>query len=220
VTVSAILGVGLGVSAGIALDRNRYEDPLGLDAPMVNQPCAANKALLVLVSTDAPDRLSAELAAHEDARYLRTTQSCDTAWREAGKPAEPYAAYLGPFSMKVACEMQMTGNYRGAHVTKLTSPSPDPVQCLCHLAWQGMPTLSVGQTMSDRDSDRDVVYLHSLQELLTAMGRRPDIPKTDAYDPKTRSEVRRFQQLAGRPQTGQTDERTWEALLKRGCERL
>jgi hypothetical protein len=220
VTVSAMLGVGLGVSAGIALDRNRYEDPLGLDASMVNQRCAANKALLVLASADNPNGLGYALAASPEARYLQTANSCKAAWRESGKQTRAYVVYVGPFSVRGACEMQMSGKNRGDHVTMLSSSSSDTVQCLCHLAWQGMPTLGVGQTMSDRDRDRDVVYLHSLQELLIAMGRRRDIPKTDVYDPQTRSQVRSFQQFAGRPQTGVTDERTWEALLKRGCERL
>ena len=208
-----MLGVGLGVSAGLVFDGNRYQDPLGLDAPLVNQSCTANDSVLVLVSTDAPDRLSAELATHDDARYLQTAQSCDTAWREAGRPAQAYVAYLGPASTRAACEMQMTGNYRGAHVTELTASTTDTVQCLCHVPRQGMPTLMTGMEVTDRE----IVYIHALQHMLTTLGRRPDEPTTNSYDPRTVSQVKRFQQFAGRAATGAVDQDTWQAL-QRGCD--
>ncbi len=205
VTVSAVLGVGLGVAAGIAFDRTTYQDPFGLGAPLVNQPCAANEALLVLVSSEGTGRLGAELASNDQARYLETANSCNTAWRSPDSPTQAYVAYLGPFSQGDACEKQMTGAYRGAHVTLLTAGTPDIVPCLCHVSRAEMPTLSTGMTMTDRDRDRDIVYVHALQNMLTTLGRRPDEPTTDFYDPETVNQVKRFQQVLGRTVTGAVD---------------
>lgn len=213
VTVSAVLGVGLGVAAGIAFDRTTYQDPLGLDAPLVNQPCADNEALLVLVSSNGAGRLGAELASNDQARYLETAKSCNTAWRSPDSPTQAYVAYLGPFSQGDACEKQMTGAYRGAHVTLLTAGTTDIVPCLCHVSRAEMPTLRTGMPTTDRN----IVYVHALQNMLTTLGRRKDEPTTDIYDPETVNQVKRFQQVLGRTVTGVVDEDTWKAL-QRGCD--
>ena len=213
VAVSAVLGGLLGVAAGFALDKG-YQDPLGLDAPMVNQPCQLNKALLVLVTGDSAGDLGSDIASHDGARYLETANSCRTAWRRPGRPSMSYAAYLGPFSRGDACKKQMTGDFRGAHVTMLTKDSPDTIVCACYVAREGIPVLRLNQEMTDHD----LVYLHDAQRLLSNLGTRPDVPGTDFYDEELESQVRQFQQTHGRRVTGSLNPETWRTLLFAACD--
>jgi hypothetical protein len=207
-----VLGIGLGVVAGVVLDRG-YDDPLGLDAAMVNQPCQDNQALLVLVTGDNEGDLGSDIASHDGARYLETANSCRTAWRRPGKLPQSYVAYLGPFSRGDACEKQMTGDYRGAHVTMLTQDSPDTVPCACYVAREGIPVLRLGQYMTDQD----LVYLHDVQRLLTSLNIRPDEPADDSYDDELAAQVQEFQHDHGHVVTGNMNPDTWRALLKAGC---
>src|SRR4051794_22187021 len=213
VATSAALGVVAGVVGGLVLDRNHVEDPLGLDAPMVNQPCQPSQAVLILVSGNTAADLGSDLATHDDARYLETARSCPTAWRRPGKPPSRYAVYLGPASRRDACERQMTGSYLGAHVTLLTAGRPDVELCSCYVAREGIPTLRFQQTMSPRDS----VYLHDLQELLTRLEIRPDEPTSDAVDQETVAQIRRFQTARGLTVNGVMGPKSWQRLLRAAC---
>lgn len=213
VTASAVLGAALGVGAAIALDHQPVEDPLGLGASMVNQACQENQALLVLVPGDTAGDLASDLASHDGARYLQTAHSCRTAWRRPDKPVLTYVAYLGPFTRGAACEKQMTGSYRGAHVTMLTQDSPDTVPCACYVSRAGIPVLRPGQQLSDQE----IVYLHDVQRLLTELGIRPDVPFNDFYDHDMEQQVRQFQQNRGHVATGVMGRDTWRALLRAGC---
>jgi hypothetical protein len=212
-TVSAVLGVGLGIVAALALDQG-YQDPLGLGAAMVNQQCQNNETLLVLASGDTSGALASDIASQDGARYLETAHSCDTAWRRPGRPIESYVAYLGPLDRRDACERQMTGNYRGAHVTELTEGSTDTVQCACYVARAGIPELRTGQDMTDHE----LVYLHDAQQMLTDLGIRPDEPITDRYDQEMESQVLHFQQNRHHAANGVMGKDTWRALLNAACD--
>lgn len=211
---SALIGIVAGVVGGLVVDHNPVADPLGVDAPLVNQPCRPAQAVLVLVSGDDAEDLASDLASHNDARYLETARSCRTAWRRQGKPSSRYAVYLGPFSRRDACEKQMTGSYLGAHVTLLTAGRPDVELCSCYVARAGIPTLRSEQTMSDQQ----LVYLHDVQELLTRVGIRPDEPTSDIVDQETVAQIRRFQEAHRRPVNGVIGPHTWQALLRAGCD--
>jgi Putative peptidoglycan binding domain len=214
VLTSGVLGIAGGVVTALSVGSHHYPDPLGLDAPMINQPCQSQQALLLLASSDNASGLGSELATYPDAKYLETAQSCHTAWREQGRAVQTYSAYLGPMSVRSACAQQLTGEHVGDRVTLLTSGTTDLVQCLCYVASRGAPTLMLNQTMSSTD----IVYLRALQLLLTSMGRRPDIPRTDEYDSHTATEIKQFQQYVGHSPSGTVDPETWKSLLGRGCE--
>lgn len=213
VLVSAVLGIAGGVAAGVALGHDDYPDPLGLDAPLINQPCQANEALLVLANSDNASGLGSDVAAYPDARYLETANSCDTAWRDESKDTQAYTAYLGPMTRFSACAQQMTGEHVGDRVTMLESGTTELVQCLCYVSNLGAPKLRLNQDMDARQ----IVYLRALQQLLTSMGRRPDVPRTDVYSSDTAEEVKQFQQYVGHAPTGTLDAQTWKRLQGRGC---
>ena len=217
-TVSAVLGVAVGVVAGMVPDthpraHSSYQDPLGLGAPMVNQPCNG-RVLLLLASSDNPNGLGPELSANSDARYLETADSCDTAWAPRGEATHAYVVYQGPYRLRAGCAMRMTGEHRNDSVTQLTAKTPELVRCLCFVSYRDAPMLPMGANLDDFE----IVYLHSLQNLLTAMGRRGDIPTTEHYDQRTVSEVKRFQRYVGRPATGKLFPLTWKDLQNRGCK--
>ena len=199
VTASAVLGVALGVGAALALDIQPAQDPLGLGAPMVNQACQEHQAVLVLASGVTGGALASDLASRDGARYLETANSCRTAWRRAGRPIERYVAYLGPFSRSAACAKQMTGDYRGAHVTMLAQDTPDTETCACFVS-------------------RDGIYLHDVQTMLTQLKYRPDEPITNSYDQELESQVRLFQQARDQKANGVMNADIWQALLNAACD--
>lgn len=213
--VSGVLGIVGGVVAGLSVGSDHHPDPLGLDRPLINQPCQSQRALLLLASSDNASGLGSELATYPDGKYLETAHSCQTAWREPGKPTQTYTAYLGPMSRSTACAEQMTGEHVGDRVTMLTSGTTELVQCLCYVGYLEAPVLrSPNQTLTDAE----IVYLRALQVLLTSMGPRPDIPRTDIYTSQTITEIRQFQQFIGHSPTGVVDPQTWKSLQSRGCE--
>jgi hypothetical protein len=213
VLASAVLGIAGGVVAGVTLGHDDHPDPLGLDAPLINQPCQARQALLLLATADGGSGLGSALATYPDGRYLETAKSCHTVWRDAGAPERTYAAYLGPMTIGKACEQQMTGEHVGDRVTKLESGTTDLVLCLCYVGYLDAPTLRPGQGMNDDE----IVYLRALQQVLTSLGRRPDIPRTNEYDLQTLEEIKQFQQDTRRGHEGVVDQQTWQSLQRRGC---
>ena len=106
VAVSAVVGAVCGVGGGLLIDNGpTYPDPLGVDVPLVNQPCQPNESLLVLGMGGTQSAIAAAVTnvPGAGARYLATRDSCDTAWNRAGHAAARYVAYHGPFSTSEAC---------------------------------------------------------------------------------------------------------------------
>jgi hypothetical protein len=212
VAVCAALGIAGGVVAGLA-SGDSHPDPLGLGVPMVNQACRPRQGLLLLGTADDGRGLASAVATYPNAQYLEIAKSCDTAWRDPNAPARKYAAYLGPMDVGEACRQQMTGEHVGDRVSKLTAGTPQLELCLCYVSYLDAPTLRPSQDMTDGD----IVYLRALQQVLTSLGRRPEIPRTDEYDTTTYDEVLKFQQDTGRGQRGVVEQKTWRTLVKRGC---
>jgi hypothetical protein len=213
VLASAVLGIAGGTIVGVMLGHDDYPDPLGLDAPLVNQACRPTEGLLLLATADDGRGLASALASYPDARYLQIAKSCPTTWRDSGASDRTYAAYLGPMSVGDACREQMTGAHLGDRVTRLRSGATQLELCLCYISPLHAPILRAGPVLSDGES----VYLRALQPVLTSLGRRPDVARTDEYDTETYAEVRRFQQDTGRGHDGVVEAQTWETLIKRGC---
>jgi hypothetical protein len=215
VAASAVLGIAGGVVAGLA-SGDSHPDPLGLGVAMVNQPCQPNQGLLVLDTSDDGRGLASAIASFPDAKYLEVAKSCNTVWRDPTLSTRRYAAYLGPMDVGTACRQQMTGEHVGDRVTRLTPNNTELELCLCYVSSFDAPTVRPGATAL---SSTEIVYLRALQQVLTSLGRRPpDLPRTDDYDSTTLEEVLSFQRYTNRGQRGVVDQRTWEALINRGCQ--
>ena len=216
VTVSAVLGVIGGVATGLVLaDRSAFDDPLALGVPMVNQACTG-QALLVVGASDSASGLTPSVADEPDARYLEASHSCPTAWRHGDRPTKRYVVYLGPFDTDQACAQRLTDQHWDDGVVALTRGATDTVQCVCHVSYLRMPTLG---RPGDSPTPLEVVYIKALQEMLTVLGRRPDIDPTGVYDQRTSSEVSKLQSDSGIPRTGLVDSDTWRTLRNQTCDR-
>jgi peptidoglycan hydrolase-like protein with peptidoglycan-binding domain len=214
VLATAIVGVACGVGAGLALDRTSgpHQDPLGLNAPFVNQDCSGETLLSVEVGPNRSALAPAFANDPSNVSYLDTSQSCPTAWSDTGTTPQ-YVAYLGPMPANTACGLRLSVAYRGDRVIRLSRDATTPVQCLCYHDYQTMPVLHPGVSPTLLDG----IYVNSLQNLLTAMHRRPDIDSTGQYDPLTQTEIRAFQEDRQLPTTGVVDSQTWKALVGQGC---
>jgi hypothetical protein len=216
VAVSAVVGAVCGVGGGLLLDNGpTYPDPLGIDAPLVNQPCQPNESLLVIGtgSNRSAVAAAASSVSGSGVRYLSTRDSCDTAWNRAGHSPSRYAVYLGPFSTREACERRMTEGIQGHLVTLLTQGSTAPVQCLCYVSYAQMPVLRSTPTASTGD----MIFIRALQDLLAHMGRIPVDHVTGVYDQDTQSAIEDFQQEHSPPASGVVNSGTWHRLQQVGC---
>ena len=215
VTVSAVLGVIGGVVTGVVLaDRSGFDDPLALGVPMVNQACTG-RALLVVSASDSTSGLAPSVADEPDARYLEASRSCPTAWRHRDRPTKRYVAYLGPFDTDQACAQRLTDEHWDDGVVILTRGATDTVQCVCHVSYIRMPTLGrPGAT----PTPLEVAYTKALQEMLTVLGRRPDVDPNGVYDQRTSLQVRRLQSDSGLATTGLMDSDTWRTLRNQTCD--
>lgn len=217
---SAVLGVALGIGAGLVLDGGLGSDgtdpssgdPLAVGAAMVNQPCNGGYVIAIGKGNGA-SALSFTLAAHPTGRYLDTSRSCLTAWREYGKPAPRYIAYLGPYDNgQEACTARNTPTFRGSTVSLLQSGYPTTIHCLCYVDYQILPTLQVGM----EPKITDTMWTFALQNLLVALGRASKPEVNGVYGPATAAKVRVVQRQNALPVTGVVDADTWHALQD-GC---
>lgn len=216
VLVSAVLGAGLGVVGGLATAGSQhFEDPLGLDVPLVDQACT-DRSLLVVATGSNSSALSAAVVVEKpgSVRYLATARSCPTAWAPAGKEPRPYAAYLGPYSTAEACAERMTVAHHGDFVTILRDGVTEPVQCLCHVSYTSNPVLRQGA-----DGVLESMYVWALQDVLTHLGRNPAGHSTGVYDQQTIDEVKQYQHDNALPANGVVDQITWQSIVSRGCKR-
>ncbi|MFL6113331.1 MAG: peptidoglycan-binding domain-containing protein [Catenulispora sp.] len=217
VVASALVGIACGVAGGLALHENTsYPDPLGVGAPMVNQPCQ-DKSLLVVGMGDSRPAIAQAVADLQgsEVRYLATGDSCPTAWNRAGRPERTYVVYQGPFSTQQACEQRMTEGIQGHLVTQLTRGNTEPVQCLCYVSLTEMPMFRPSAATTTADS----IFIRALQDLLTHLGRNPPNHRNGVYDVRTQTEIKDFQlQHAIRP-NGVVNTDTWRSLRRLGCKR-
>jgi hypothetical protein len=216
VAVSAVLGAVLGVGSGVALDhggRDSTSDPLSLGISLQNQSCTGNTLLVVATGNSAPP-LAPAVTQNPDLRYLDTGESCGTAWMDYGR-APHYAAYLGPYTTRdEACAIRMTAAYKGSFVTRLHDGDTEPVRCVCYQPYTAMPVL---RTRPD-SSVVDGIWTRAMQRVLTDLGFLAKGHLTGFYDVATVDAVKQFQHDHGLNFTGVVDSKTWQALVKFGCE--
>jgi len=221
VAVSAVLGVALGITGGLALDRGQQEgrtfaDPLGLGVPYRNQPVCTNLALLSVARGTGASQLGSVVGENRDQglAYLDTTKSCPAAWVPPELPTPRYVIYLGPFpTSAAACDAKFSAGDRGGIVTRLKAGTTDPVACLCFVTL-ARPTLST--SISTEGSNG--IWIRQLRQLLVDMGRAPAGEANGSYDDTTATRIRAFQRDHGLSATGVVDAATWDALLRKGCD--
>ena len=217
VTVSAVIGVALGVAGGLMLDRGHdtFPDPLALGVPLHNQPCTGGVLLLVghgFVASELAHSVAENLS--DGVAYLDTRQSCPTAWNGGERPVPDYVTYLGPFDTNAkACNLRMNAAHRGSQVTVLKARTPDPVQCLCFVQL-AMPTLHPGMSNDGVNG----IWIRQVQSMLIDLGLASDEDATGFYDHTTATRIRAFQRFHKINPTGVLNHDTWEVLLTQGCQ--
>ena len=214
VTLSAVLGVALGIGGGLALDKgpDAFKDPLSLGVPMVNQPC--NGTFLLAVGKGGPTSLAYGLSSNPGGRYLDTRRSCPTVWSDSTRPTPRWVAYLGPYSSGAqACADRMTADHKGTTVTQLKSGNTDTVHCVCYLDFRSMPTLRTGMAAGITDS----MWTRALQNMLVDMGLAKKSDTTGVYDLTTAAHVRQLQRDNNVGATGVVDADTWHVLQGQAC---
>jgi hypothetical protein len=194
-------------------------DPLGLGIPLENLDCDGEK-ILVVGWGDADDagelNNAASANAESGAKYLDTSQSCNTLYGDADQVPPTYAVYIGPFdNISGPCAMQMTPAHARDTVTNLKPGVKIHVQCLCVLNPVTFPKLVLGMHATTKDG----VYIRALQQLLVDAQLLGPKRVTGQYDEKTAGVVDRLQQLnaisASPP--GSVNEATWQMMRDKGC---
>ena len=115
--VAAVVGIAGGVvTAVVAPGASEPDegslavnDPLRLGIAQVSLSSCTDEAVLILGSGDTAAALTPIVAdAGEDARYLRTDESCATVWAE-GEDVPAYVVYDGPYDTEVEpCRVSVT----------------------------------------------------------------------------------------------------------------
>jgi hypothetical protein len=193
------------------------QDPLGLEAPMVNLDCTGKKILVVGFGSDAGP-LSNAVSANppSEVKYLKTSESCDTLYGPEGQEPPEYVVYLGPFgSTSEPCGLRMSVDHKNDAVTSLKKGQPTHVPCLCVLDPETFPILAEGMRVTTLKG----IYVKALQNMLLDSQLITADHVTGHYDHYTATKIERLQKLnALSPKWyRQVNEATWEQVRDRGC---
>lgn len=193
---------------------------LGMGVPIANLVDCTGEFVVLLGSTGEPDEYHSKvgdlLAAHPNARYLRTDQSCRTFHTSSHEGNPIYAVYLGPYSTQaLACDfLDATPDPLDAHVRSLRMDRAHTHEpCACAKEAESLPKLSrqSGQSEGARFTRRIV----DLQAMLAMSGFGP-IEASGKYDQVTENAVRRFQEAYWLDVDGVVGSETWTALQSNG----
>jgi hypothetical protein len=228
VALSASLGIICGVIGSFTIAGARgptaFADPLNLGVPFQNQPCTGDSLVLVGWGKAAPILSSAvQDNATGHVRYLKTSQSCKTAWifqptnEKRLKPNPTWVAYLGPFDTRnEACAIRMTAEHKGDFVTRLNDGNTDMVQCTCYFPLTDIPTLTPGMTNTAETS----IWIRQLQQMLVDIGQLPKATKIDGFynvGSATERAVQNEQTARSLNANGIVDSGTWQQIKARAC---
>jgi hypothetical protein len=202
--VTAVLAPGASEDGPRSIDVN---DPLRLGIAQVSLSSCTDESVLVLGTGDSAAALTPVVSdAGDDARYLRTDESCETVWGE-GDEVPTYVVYEGPFDTEVEpCRKSLES---AADVTNLSAGNETFVLCACVLPTAELAGLTPpGQPAAE---PAPVVWVQMLQRLL-------GVDLTGVYDDGTVDRVRAFQRdNAILPADGKVGDRTWGALRDQRC---
>jgi hypothetical protein len=184
-------------------------DPQRLGIPQVSLPSCTDEAVLVLGTGDSAAALTPIVSdAGDDARYLRTDESCSTVWVE-GDDVPEYVVYEGPYDTEVEpCRISLDGE---GDVTNLSAGNEQFVLCACVLPTTELAGIVPPDQLERGADPTPVAWVQMLQRLLGG-------EVTGVYDDATISEVRAFQRdNAILPPDGKVGDRTWGALREQRC---
>jgi peptidoglycan hydrolase-like protein with peptidoglycan-binding domain len=205
---TAILAPGASDPGGSAGDE--INDPLRLGIPQVSLSSCTGEAVLVLGSGDSAAALAPTVSDAEDnARYLRSDESCRTLWSESDD-VPPYVVYRGPYESEAEpCRTSLDGD--GGRVTNLSAGNEMYVTCTCVLPTAELRGIVPPALLAENEEPAPEQWVRELQRLL-------DVAISGEYDDPTIAVVRRFQEDNGiLPADGRVGERTWGALRERLC---
>jgi Putative peptidoglycan binding domain len=193
------------------------DDPLGVDAPLVNLDCTGMTILVVgYGNTIGP--IIEGVTSNTEVSYLETADSCPTIYQPEGQSTPRWVAYMGPFdSLSEPCSLRMSIDHKRDSVTSLKEGLDTHVQCLCVLDPETFPDLAVGMSADTRDG----IYIRSLQQALVDLGLMTHEDITGIYDQQTADMVERIQTLnaLGADLYGRVENLTWRAIRDRACIR-
>lgn len=233
--ISALVGIAAGVVLGFSTGSSdpgsaepggpdsspsasgSAEDPLGLDAPMVNLECTGKKILVVgFGSTHGALENAVSANPPGEVKYLKTSDSCDTLYGPEGQPAPEYAVYLGPFeSTSEPCGLRMSVDHKNDAVTSLKKGQDTHVPCLCVLDPETFPILAERMRVTTLKG----IYVKALQNMMLDSQLITADHVTGHYDSYTAQQIKKFQKLnALSPHWyRKVNEATWTQIRDRGC---
>lgn len=195
----------------------QVEDPLRVDAPLVNLPCSG-ETILVVGTGNTVGPIVEAVSSNTEVSYLETDKSCPTLYQPEGWRRPTWVAYMGPFdSLSEPCSLRMSIDHKRDSVTSLKAGLDTHVQCLCVLKPETFPDLAVGMTADTRDG----IYIRSLQQALVDLGLMREGDIDGVYDRQTADMVKRIQRLnaLGSELYGRVENLTWRAIRDRACIR-
>jgi len=199
------------------------EDPLGLGYTFEDQPCS-DSYIIVLASSGDPSlyestllpALSRQSDAGQDAKYLRTDESCST-FNQSGEAGDPiYAAYVGPYDDPAeACQTRMDTATTATYVKSLDGVGKGPYYCACAYDVSELPDLN---TTTDAESAGERrFWVVELQHILFNEGMNPEKLVGGNFGSKTVSMVSTYQRDRGLSVTGSLDSDTWAQMQSDTC---
>ncbi|MGZ4466498.1 MAG: peptidoglycan-binding domain-containing protein [Nocardioides sp.] len=218
--VAALVGLVAGALTAYLLPgsgSSAAQDPLGLGVPLADLGCTG-RSVLVVGAGDTAAPLAAAVADNPGGhvRYLRTADSCDTAWGPSDQPAPAYVAYLGPYAERATpCAARMSVQHKGDSVTRLRSGNTSFVKCICELSPETFPVLSVGMATDPATG----IWVRALQGTLVDIdpARFTQDEVTGVYDARTAARIRPLQAYNAVDPNGVVDAVTWRLVRDRAC---
>lgn len=162
-------------------------DPLELGVPLVSRRCTG-ETLRVLGVGDSAAQLTVPVSlGGEEARYLRTDESCGAFWSDT-EATPKYVVYLGPYDdPQDACASRLSSDttIAAGQATQLDSGSTTFVQCGCVLSLDDLG-VRPADTADPTSETPNPVAVATLQRMLNdsdALNRlkRSPLPLTGVY---------------------------------------
>lgn len=215
--VAAALGVSGGIGAAlISGTRTEVVDPLQLGVPLVNVDCTGD-TLIIVGQGDIRAPLSQSMADWPEAKYLDTTESCDTAYPRPGGETPRFVAYLPAYSSpEAACEDRMTAEHKGNFITRMRGGNQVGVNCACELELDVLPAIGEGQELTAESG----MWIYLYQGMLAKIpDLASEVRQNFSFDEETVAATRTLQSGAGLNPLGYLDTDTWNVLRDKVCDR-
>jgi len=217
-TVAAVLGLAGGAVTAWETPDDAvadFVDPLALGVPLENVDCTG-ETLIMVGWGDAYSALAPSVVDWPGVKYLRTSESCPTAYPQARGRTTDYVAYLPAYDTpEVACAERMEASHKGNFVTRLGDGNTDGVNCACALGLSTLPAIGEGQELTTESG----MWIYLYQGMLNDIGADPEVARTGLFDTTTTDATRVLQTDAALGPSGIVDSDTWDVLRGKACKR-